>query len=269
MVTRKISGKSRYELAVATLRDGVDAFVANNQVFGLKQFAENQQSLTVLPLGQHAREDVLAAIDRLRPTTTGTPLARAIRDSVIELRDSDFEQRSIVCLTDGENNVEPPSMAEAVALALTNGVHLSTDPKILIVGFGPFNKNTVETYEALVQRTDGAFLVLPEKASAQEAAINASIAIELAVQKTTAGESKAIALLTKKMRLLEERLEARARRSFGGRTLSGASLLLAIFVGAMIVLLGIRVQDRMTEINAKLESFAEDLNKLWKIGGGR
>ena len=241
-------------------------------LLGLKQFSDDKFVRTVLPLGAYNSLQITEAIDGIRPTNGGTPLASAILESVEELRRERYDRSTIICLTDGENNIEPPTMAEAVRAALSGGIHLETDPRILVVGFGEFNPEATEKYDSLVRETGGMFLAVSDEVPIDEVIIQANYAIDVATSQVTEASAGMVASLLRRVRVLEHQvshvtLQEEARvRGLGGWGV--ATLVIALFAAFTVYNFSGKATDKFTEINGKLDSFAADLNKLWNMRGG-
>jgi hypothetical protein len=269
MVKLRVGGKTRFELATSTLTKRVDQFVGDNIHFCLKQFSSDQSVRTLLALGQYSREEIVEAINRAQITNGGTPLAKAILESVTDLRKGQYSRSSVICFTDGENNAPPPpTMEDAIRAAKSIGVRVDADPTILIVGFGYFGQGIVEKYAGALREIGGLFLTVPDRQSSQEIVDNANYALDVASGAVGASTAAVIAGLQTQIRSLEERLQrTESIRPRGLLVTAIASLLATIFVGWMVVQLTERTAEKMTAVNGKLDSFAADLDKMWDLRG--
>lgn len=200
-------------------------------------------------------------------------------EAVLDLRAGKFSRSTIICLTDGENNgPAPPTMEEAVKAALSQGIRIDTDPKILLVGFGAFAPNVVSQYDQLVRETGGTFLTVPENETERDIVSNANYALDVASGSVSSSTAAVISALQSRLTSVEERLsrfekgepavDGRVPVKARGATLIAVSAMLAaIFTGWMVIEFSRRTTDKFVDVNGKLDSFANDLNKLWNLRG--
>lgn len=272
MQESRIGDDTRFSLAKKILLEKIPQLIGPDRRVGLKQFGHDGNPKTVLPLGHHTKDAVRSAVTGIKVTSGGTPLAKTIRDSVLELRQVEFSQRTIICLTDGENNVPPPpTMREAIEFARGAGVGVSTDTRLLIVALGDAAKVAFNDITAQLQSGRGDVISIGSAASVKEAIDATSQAVDVACTPVSDELFELFSTLRARIETLEQRQpdvrpQSNPLAPRFWELVALASLL--VMAWALDEFSG-SVGEKFTRTNGQLESFASDLDKLWDLRGGQ
>jgi Ca-activated chloride channel family protein len=132
----------------------------------LVTFAQFPQLLCPFTLDYGAFDGFLKTVDLVRnEAEDGTAIGRGLAKAVALLKDSDAKSKVVVLLTDGENNVEDITPAEAAELAVAEHVKVYT---VLAARYAfqedifgrvyPTNREIDSTaLEDIAEKTDGSF----------------------------------------------------------------------------------------------------------------
>ena len=136
-----VDGDSRLEIAQRVLR----AFVAERETdrLGLVAFRSRSFVLSPLTVDYSAFQSLVDSADDL-DLPNGTAIGLALADAINLLRDSKAESRTVILLSDGENNRPEIEPDEAARIAQALGIRIYTIGVTDATGassFGPFQLN--------------------------------------------------------------------------------------------------------------------------------
>lgn len=122
MVEQTATGETRFAVAVDGVRKALTQ-MGDKDTYGLSVF-NNNDVRPLIPLGRRDRDAATAALGTVQPTG-GTPLHKAILDSVDRVGTNDADHISaVIALTDGEDTTSPQTRDDVAQAVRQKGVRV-------------------------------------------------------------------------------------------------------------------------------------------------
>jgi len=124
MLIEDMKPENRLESAKKTIRDFVDGRVSDR--IGLVVFSGESYTRVPLTLDYPILQDSLAKVKTSRNIKMGTAIGVALANAVARLKDSTAKTRTVILLTDGENNSGTIDPETALVIAKGYGIRIYT-----------------------------------------------------------------------------------------------------------------------------------------------